>query len=217
MQVDRKIDPIRRVEVKVVDSNDELMLSLMIRSAVYVGEDGRLLTEEADGNDFSATHVIARVDGKPAGTVRIRYFGDFAILERMAVLKPYRLKRFGSRGVAWELGEYAFQFCRLKGYTRFYGLAREGLVDFWRRFAPDGATFEPIPGAVVFNGEMRGFPMDGFAPPLPYAVSGMDDHAVLKRRESDLPLVLTAAAAPLPGVAPLPRIAGAEVPQLAGA
>jgi len=180
----------KRVEVKVVDTHDELMLSLMIRAAVYVGEDGRLLMQEVDGNDLNATHVIARVDGVPAGTMRIRYFGEFAMLERLAVLKPYRLKRFGCRGVAWETGEYAFQFCRLKGYTKFYGLARDGLVDFWKRFAPEGATFEPMPGEVVPYGDLIGIPMEGTAPPLSHGIKGNRDHAALKARESSLPFML---------------------------
>jgi len=186
----------KRVEVKVVDSHDELMLALMIRAAVFVGEDGRLLMEEVDGNDLAATHVIARVDGEPAGAMRIRYFGEFAVLERMAVLKPYRLKRFNCRGVAWEVGEYAFEFCRLKGYTKFYGLAREGLVDFWRRFAPPGATFEPMRGETVQYGHMLTYPMEGKAPPLAHGIRAPRDHAVLKSRESNLPHILAAHAAP---------------------
>lgn len=184
----------KRVEVKVVDSHDEMMLSLMIRSAVYVGEDGRLLMEEVDGNDLNSTHVIARVDGVPAGTLRIRYFGGFAIIERLAVLKPYRLKRFNCRGVAWELGVYAFEFCRLKGYTRFYGLARDGLVDFWRRFAPAGCSFEPIPGVIVPYGEMLAYPMEGTAPLLPHAITDTRDFETLKARESALPDLLAAIA-----------------------
>ena len=188
--MDNKARLAKDVEIKVVDSHDEFLWALMIRSAVFVGEDGRTLTDEADGNDFGATHVLARVHGKPAGAIRIRYFGQFAVLERMAVLKPYRAKRFNCRGVAWELGEFAFNFCRLKGYTRFYGQAREGLVGFWKRFAPEGATFEPIPGAYLVTAGLPCYPMEGSAPPLPNAVTGMDDHVLLKSREASLPDLL---------------------------
>jgi GNAT superfamily N-acetyltransferase len=173
-----------RIRVSLAASHDDYVSCLLIRSAVYVGEEGRKLGDEIDGNDPAGAHMIAHVDGEPAGTMRIRYFAGFAVLERMAILKPYRRGRFGARGVAWELGEHAFSFCREKGYERFYGSARDGLVDFWRRFAPEGATFEPIPGAGYRNGGMTGHPMEGHAPPLPGAVTELADHVLLNGRES---------------------------------
>lgn len=181
-----------RVSVRIAQSQEDLLWAMMIRAAVYVGEDGCAITDEADGNDFGATHVIGTVDGRPVGTIRIRYFGGFAVLERMAVLKEFRAKRFGSRGVAWEIGEFAFQFCRLKGYTRFYGHARDGLVDFWRKFAPPGATFEPIEGAEVSYRGMTGYPMSGRAPMLNGAIGDVDsitgaEHMLVRSREASLP------------------------------
>lgn len=180
----------KRVTVKVATCSDDVITCLLIRAAVFVGEDGCLIHEEADGNDFGSTHVIGYVDGQPAGTMRIRYFGGFAVLERMAVLRQYRKHRYGSRGVAWEVGEFAFNFARIKGYTGFYGLARDGLVDFWKRFAPEGAEFSPIPGATLVAKGIVGHPMEGSAPPLSGAVSGMGRHDLLKKREADLPAAI---------------------------
>jgi len=184
----------KRVEVRVASSSDDVITCMMIRAAVFIGEDGCPLHEEADGNDFGATHIIGFVDGHPAGTMRIRYFGSFAILERMAVLKQYRKHRYGTRGIAWEVGEFAFNFCRVKGYTGFYGLARDGLVEFWKKFAPDGAEFHPIPGATIVSKGIIGHPMEGSAPPLPGAVASVMETAMLKKKEADLPAAVSAAA-----------------------
>lgn len=74
--------------------------------------------EEWDGNDFTASHLLARVNGEPAGTLRIRYFGGFAKVERLAVLPKFRQKRYGRMGVAFELGDYAIEFLLRKGITR---------------------------------------------------------------------------------------------------
>lgn len=184
----------KRVTVRVANSSDDVITCLLIRAAVFIGEDGCLLHEEADGNDFGATHVIGYVDGQPAGTMRIRYFGSFAILERMAVLRQYRKHRFGTRGIAWEIGEFAFNFCRVKGYTDFYGLARDGLVEFWKKFAPEGAEFHPIPGATLVSKGIIGHPMEGSAPVLPGAVTSVRQTGLLKKRESDLPTAILEAA-----------------------
>lgn len=192
----------KRVSVRIATSAEDVTVSLMIRAAVFIGEDGCALRDEADGNDFGATHVLGFVDGNPAGTMRIRYFGSFAVLERMAVLKPYRKQRFGTRGVAWEVGEYAFNFCRVKGYDQFYGLARDGLVEFWKKFAPDGAQFTPIPGASLTLKGIIGHPMEGHAPPLPGAVTDMRTQSgMLRRREADLPREVAGLAGELAGIA----------------
>jgi len=176
-----------RIKVTVVTDHHDMLSAIMIRSAVYVGEYGVPLSIESDGNDFTATHLLAKVDGSPAGTMRIRYFKDIAVLERMAILKDYRMKRYGCRGVAWELGAFAFHFCRVKGYTKFYGTARDGLVGFWQRFAPEGAEFVPIPDAEKSWADIRIHPMEGSAPPLPGSVDGYGRLDLLSCPESELP------------------------------
>lgn len=124
-----------QMNVCVASNFEEMMQSIAIRSAVYVGENGWKFSEEWDGNDFSCTHLLARVDGEPAGTLRIRYFRDFAKVERLAVLPQFRQKRYGRRGVAFELGDYAIEFVQRKGYRKLYGHALEELVPFWTKIA----------------------------------------------------------------------------------
>src|SRR4051794_24719610 len=49
--------------------------------------------EEFDGNDFSATHLIGYVGNEPAACLRVRYFADFAKIERLAVRREFRTTR----------------------------------------------------------------------------------------------------------------------------
>jgi predicted GNAT family N-acyltransferase len=110
----------------------------VVRAAVYVGEQNCRYAEEYDGNDMTCTHVLARVDGEPAGTMRIRYFGGFAKTERVAVRREFR-----SLGVAHEMMLYTLDFCRRKGFTRLYGHAQKRLVPLWGRYGyrPCGESF----------------------------------------------------------------------------
>ncbi len=127
-----------RIEVKIVETMDEMTKVLAVRAAVCLGELQWPFHEYMDGNDFTATQLIATVDGEPAGTMRIRYFGDFAKPEWLVVLERFRRGRFGSRGVAYALGSHAFSFCRKKGFTRIYGHAASDLEALWRKIAGDG-------------------------------------------------------------------------------
>lgn len=72
--------------------------------------------------------------------MRLRFFGDFAKLERLAVRKEFRRSR-----TAFELVRASVDLCREKGYRRIYGHAREDLLPFWKRFGfrlkENGAPF----------------------------------------------------------------------------
>ena len=85
-----KAMPPEPVTVEVVRSMDEMARVIAIRGAVYMGEQHCPFEEEFDGNDFSATHLICHKDGEPVGCMRIRYFADFAKLERLAVRNESR-------------------------------------------------------------------------------------------------------------------------------
>ena len=67
-----------RIAVKVAGSLDDMMKCFNLRAIVFIGEQGSPYDEEFDGNDYTATHILATVGGEPAGAMRIRYFGDFA-------------------------------------------------------------------------------------------------------------------------------------------
>jgi predicted GNAT family N-acyltransferase len=103
------------VIIKLAATSDELMQCFALRAAVYMGEQQCPYWEEFDGNDYSASHLMLYVDGEPAASIRIRWFGTFAKFERAVILKRYR-----SMGLFMPFCEWAKEFARKKGYTKVY-------------------------------------------------------------------------------------------------
>lgn len=118
-----------KITVKMVRNFEDMAKIYAIRSSTYLAEQFCLYSEEFDGNDFCSTQFIGYVDGDPAGCIRMRYFGDFVKLERLAVRREYRHTR-----LAFRLVREAGAIARRKGFTKAYGHAREDLVPFWRMF-----------------------------------------------------------------------------------
>jgi predicted GNAT family N-acyltransferase len=114
------------VSVRVVRSMEEMARVIAIRSAVYMGEQHCPFEEEFDGNDFSATHLICHRGHEPVGCLRIRYFADFAKLERLAVRNESR-----SNGLAGQIVDAAIELCRKKGYHVLYAHSQKRLLGFW--------------------------------------------------------------------------------------
>jgi predicted GNAT family N-acyltransferase len=128
------------VSVRVVRSMEEMTKVIAIRSAVYMGEQHCPYEEEFDGNDFSATHLICHKGREPVGCMRIRYFADFAKLERLAVRGESR-----NAGLAGQIVDAAIELCRKKGFRVLYAHSQKRLVDFWEqrgfRRMPDAREF----------------------------------------------------------------------------
>lgn len=118
-----------RLRVDVAHSSDDVEKALAIRAAVFLVEQNCPYAEEFDGNDRTAMHLVGYVDGEPAGTLRLRFFADFAKPERLAVLP-----RFRGTLLAKELVDAAFNICRRKGYRSMYGHAEKHVEKFWGRF-----------------------------------------------------------------------------------
>ena len=129
------------ITVRVARDFQDITKIVSIRTSTYMTEQFCSFAEEFDGNDFCATHLIGEIDGEPAGCVRIRYFGEFAKLERLAVRPDYRRSRMMRK-----LVKAAFDHCARKGFTKLYAHAREDLVPAWERF---GAKL--IEGRRAFN------------------------------------------------------------------
>src|SRR5882757_8694229 len=116
------------VTVEVVRSMDEMARVIAIRGAVYMGEQHCPFEEEFDGNDFSATHLICNKNGEPVGCMRIRYFADFAKLERLAVRNESR-----NVGLAGKLLDAAIDLCRKKGYSVLYAHSQKRFLKVWEQ------------------------------------------------------------------------------------
>ncbi|MBB4000091.1 GNAT family N-acetyltransferase [Aureimonas pseudogalii] len=125
----------------IVHGMDDFLKMAVVRAAVYMGEKAFAYAQQFDGNDFAATHLLYSKKHEPAGCIRIRFFGEFAKMERLAVRKEFRTSR-----IAFELVRAAVDLCRAKGYTKLYGHASEDVLDFWLHFGfkirNEGETFE---------------------------------------------------------------------------
>jgi predicted GNAT family N-acyltransferase len=130
----------RQLTVTIARTLEDVMRVMAIRSAVYIAEQECPYDEEFDGNDFSATHLIGYVGNEPAACLRVRYFADFAKIERLAVRREFRKTR-----VAFQIVRAGIELCRTKGYRRLYGHSQKRLLNFWGRFG-----FRPFEGAQEF-------------------------------------------------------------------
>lgn len=117
------------LQLKVVSTSEEQLQAFAIRTLVYIGEQNCPWAEEFDCNDYAATQVLGLIDGEPVATARIRWFGSFAKLERLAVRAEYR----GS-GHGRQLLEFLIDLCRTKGFARVYLHAQILLEPFYRRY-----------------------------------------------------------------------------------
>jgi predicted GNAT family N-acyltransferase len=116
-------------EVRIARHFEDIMQVMAVRSATYLAEQFCNYAEEFDGNDFCATHFLGTINGDAAGCIRIRFFSDFAKIERLAVRIEYRNSR-----LAYQLVRAAIHHCRMKGYRTLYGHSRLDLTRFWRVF-----------------------------------------------------------------------------------
>jgi predicted GNAT family N-acyltransferase len=133
--------PALRTTTRVTRTIEDVMKVFSIRAATYMNEQACPYDEEFDGNDFCAAHILGEIDGEPAGCIRIRFFGDFVKIERLAVRPEFR-----SSTLAFRLVRAAFDYVRTKGFRKAYGHARHDLVNFWARFG-----FKPIDGRPTFS------------------------------------------------------------------
>src|SRR6267154_3393945 len=119
----------RVISIRIARDLNDLMLVTAIRSAVYLAEQDCPIEEEFDGNDLVAAHFIGFVGSEPAGCLRVRFFGEFAKIERLAVRHQYRRSR-----VSFKLVQASVEYIKRKGFRKIYGHAQDRLVDFWAHF-----------------------------------------------------------------------------------
>ncbi|MBI3197909.1 MAG: GNAT family N-acetyltransferase [Rhodospirillales bacterium] len=113
-----------RLAMRMEDS----LQAFAVRAACFIGELDMPYSEEFDGHDFSATHVIAYVGDEPVGTVRVRWFQSFAMPERLAVIQRFR---------GHNIGQMLLERCRKlaegRGSNMLYVQALPGDVKYWEK------------------------------------------------------------------------------------
>ncbi|WP_147111960.1 GNAT family N-acetyltransferase [Tateyamaria sp. syn59] len=73
-----------------IEQTDDVATCQALRRTVFIEEQGVSEADEVDGRDGEALHVLARLDGKPAGCARILIDGTTAKIGRVCVLKTAR-------------------------------------------------------------------------------------------------------------------------------
>lgn len=115
--------------VSRVTSEAGFEAALDVRREVFVEEQDVPEDLELDGLDGEATHFLARLDGDPVGTARLRDYGDgVAKVERVAVREPRRGEGWGERIMA-----AAESYAREAGYERVRLAAQVPVVGFYER------------------------------------------------------------------------------------
>lgn len=135
-----------RIEVRIASGYEDFQMVVAIRAAVMMGEKEGNYCDHFDANDHCASLLIVLVDGEPAGTLRCRWYADFARIEKMIIRK-----RFRQLAVLNALVRTATRLCVKKGYTKMAGLALPEVVKFWRRKggAQVGDPIESVYGPMV--------------------------------------------------------------------
>ena len=99
---------------RIAESFDDLVKAAVVRGIVFLGEQHTSYVIEKDEHEPTAVHILGEIDGEPVAAGRIRFLGEFAKLERLAVRKEWRGRGIGSR-----LIEFMMQAARDRGAGKF--------------------------------------------------------------------------------------------------
>ncbi|MEZ6029336.1 MAG: N-acetyltransferase [Hyphomonadaceae bacterium] len=116
------------LSVEIVRDLAEFMKVVAIRSSVFLAEQDCPYDEEFDNNDLSSLHLIAYLRGEPVATLRVRWFANFAKIERVCVMKHVR-----GGAVVKLMIETAVDVISRKGYTLAIGYIQKRLAPFWKQ------------------------------------------------------------------------------------
>jgi GNAT superfamily N-acetyltransferase len=116
------------VTTKLAMRMEDSLQAFAVRAACFMGELDVPFSEEFDGHDFGATHVIAYVGDEPAGAVRVRWFQSFAMPERLAVIQ-----RFRGHNIGQVLLERCRKLAESRGCNMLYVQTLPGDVSYWEK------------------------------------------------------------------------------------
>jgi hypothetical protein len=165
------------IRVEVVTTAEQLLHAHAIRAICFMEEHGVAARQTYDGNDYQATHIIVYAGDEPVGTARIRWFKDFAKMERTSFRKAWRDPRTIKR-----CAEFIFEHISRKGYDCVITHAQPVYARLWQRML----GFKPAPGKepLYFDGHEEPYiELVKMLTPPENAITPASDTAVLFRVE----------------------------------
>lgn len=113
----------------VIEAVTDYQPCLDLRAEVFIGEQGVPEAEEWDDLDATAVHLLARVNGQPAGTVRLLRKGETGKITRVCVAKPGRGLGLGAALVQAGVDHFA----KASGITRCELGAQDHAIGFYEK------------------------------------------------------------------------------------
>ncbi len=131
------------IEVKLVETEEEMEAAIGVRFRVFVAEQQVPAEEELDEFDATATHAIAIHQGQVVGTGRVLYGNEdtAARIGRMAVDAQWRRQGIGGR-----ILKFLEEEATAQGVDTYVLNAQEYVKEFYaaRGYAQQGGTFMEV-------------------------------------------------------------------------
>lgn len=120
------------------------MHAMAVRAICFMEQPDTTFRKAIDGNDYQATHILAYVGDEPIGATRLRWFRDFAKIERTAFRAAYRGPRILKR-----CSDFIFDHVARKGYDKLITHAEPNFARVWEMVL----GFQKMEGKPVINYE----------------------------------------------------------------
>lgn len=160
---------------EIVTTMEQLQHAYSVRAICFMEETGLPVDHAFDGNDLQATHAVAYLNDEPVGALRVRWFSDFAKIERSAFRKSHRHPRYLKM-----CAEFIFDHIARKGYTKVITHASPEYARLWRGVL--GFRIVEGKAPAIYHGEPHVELIRDLVPPSD-AISLASDVAVLFRTE----------------------------------
>ncbi|WP_244486818.1 GNAT family N-acetyltransferase [Aurantimonas sp. Leaf443] len=133
------------VRIELVTTYEQLLHAYAVRSICFMEEHSVRARQNYDGNDYQSTHIIVYEDDEPVGTARVRWFRDFAKIERTCFRKEHRRPE-----IIKATAQFIFDHAARKGYDKVITHAKPAYARLWRILL----GFKPAQGKepVLFEG-----------------------------------------------------------------
>lgn len=128
MSVESVIQSDNNIRVLVVASAEQFMHAIAVRAICFMEDAGLTAGQAIDGNDYQATHILAYAGDEPIGATRIRWFREFAKIERTAFRRAYRSARILTR-----CADFIFDHVSRKGYEQLVTHAEPKYARVWEK------------------------------------------------------------------------------------